>query len=457
MITIRKKVTILLISCSIIGIFLASIIVNLTVNNKFNKYVSDIQDKRNLRIVEYFEQVYKKDGKWTTNSGVEVMHEAYMGNYCVTLYDSNRNVVWGMNPNDIKYKESLQHMKSKDKGVYETKNFQIKNNGKIVGYISVGQYTSVLFSEEDLTFKYDINKGIIASGLFTVLIIFLISIYFSKQFSKPVKEVANMSMKLSRGDFKFRSTTKSNIEELENLRTSINILGEKLKYQDMLRRRLLSDVSHEIRTPLNVLQNNLEAMVDGIFPITTERLKYLNDEVIRFTNLLGSLDILKEFECKSIKLNFEKIDLNEIILSICDEFNMIAKNKNIDIICDVKKDKNYETIGDRDKLKQVFINVISNAIKFNKINGFVRVKLFKYKGNIVVEIKDNGGGISEEDKPFIFERLYRGDKSRNDIEGKGIGLTIVKNIVELHSGYVHVESKESEGTKFTIILSAYTN
>ncbi|WMJ81706.1 HAMP domain-containing sensor histidine kinase [Clostridium sp. MB40-C1] len=452
MITIRKRVTTLLIACSIIGIFLTSVIVNLTVNNKFNKYISDIQDKRNLRIVEHFEEVYRKEGKWTKNSGIEVMHEAYMGNYCIILYDSNKNVIWGMNPSDIKFKENLQHMNIKDKGVYETKNFEIKINGKIVGYISVGQYSSVLFSEEDLTFKYDINKGIITSSLFTIVIIFFISVYFSKQFSKPVKEVATMSMKLSKGDFKFRSTTKSNIQELEDLRISINILGEKLKYQDILRRRLLSDVSHEIRTPLNVLQNNLEAMVDGIFPITNERLKYLNDEVNRFSNLLGNLDILKEFEHKSVNLNFQKVDLNEVISLVCNEFYMIAKSKNINIIYDVKKDKTYEIIGDRDKLKQVFINVMSNAIKFNKSNGFVIVRLYKDKKRIIVEIEDNGVGISEEDKPFIFERLYRGDKSRNNIEGNGIGLTIVKNILELHSGYIYVESKESEGTKFTIIL-----
>lgn len=450
MITIRKKVTILLITCSIIGIFLTSIFVNLTVNNKFNKYVSDIQDKRNLMLVEHFEQLYEKDGKWLSNSGDEIMHEAYMGNYCITLYDSNKNVIWGMNPSDVKSKDSLQHMDMKDKGVYNTKTFEIKNNGKAVGYISVGQYSSVLFSEEDLTFKSSINKSIITSSLFTIIIIFFISVYFSKQFSKPVKEVANMSMELSKGDFSSRSTTKSNIEELEDLRISINILGEKLKYQDMLRRRLLSDVSHEIRTPLNVLQNNLEAMMDGIFAITNERLKYLNDEVSRFSNLLGNLDILKEFESQSIDLNFQKVDLNEIISSVCNEFYMTAKNKNVNIIYNVKKDKNYEIIGDRDSLKQVFINVISNAIKFNKSNGFVLINLYKDKKSIIVEIQDNGIGISEEDKPFIFERLYRGDKSRNNIEGKGIGLTIVKNILELHSGYIYVESKEDDGTKFTI-------
>jgi signal transduction histidine kinase len=447
----------LFVICSILAILLITLFVNVTVNNKFNKYMVDIQDKRHQRIVSYFEEVYKREGKWAENSGIELMHEAYMGNYCLTLMDSNKKLIWGMNPNDIKTSLHLNTMLVDEKGVYNSNTFEIKSEDKIVGYVDIGQYSSVLLSEEDINFKVSINKSIIVSGIFTLIIIIVISLYFSKQFSIPIKEVAIMSVNLSKGNFDTKSSTESNIEEIENLRKSINILAEKLKYQETIRKRLVSDISHEIRTPLNILQNNLEAMIDGVFPVTDERLNYLNEEVVRFGRLLNNLDVLKEFESESIKLNFETIFLDELIADICKDFYMVAENKNIKLYYSVVPHEDYVIPGDKDKLKQVFINLISNALKFTKGYGKVEIKLYSRNKDIIVEVKDNGIGIKKEDLPFIFERLYRGDKSRHQIEGSGIGLTIVKNTLQLHHASVEVESKEGEGTTFKIYFKKNIN
>ncbi|EPY2277110.1 sensor histidine kinase [Clostridium sporogenes] len=444
--TIRKRLSILFVICSVAGILLITLFVNATINKKFDAYMVDVQDKRYERIVSYFEEVYKTQGKWTKNSGVELMHEAHMGNYCLTLLDINKKTIWGMNPNDIR----LNTMPVKDRGIYNTKTFEIKSEGKVVGYVDIGQYSSLLLSEEDISFKTSINKSIVASGFLTLVIIIIISLYFSKQFSIPIKEVANLSVNLSKGDFDAKSSVESNIEELENLRESVNILAEKLKYQDSLRRRLVSDISHEIRTPLNVLQNNLEAMIDGVFPVTEERLNYLNEEVVRFGRLLNNLNVLKEFESESIKLNFGKIFLDELIPDICNDFYAIAENKNIKLQYHIENYEDYSITGDRDKLKQVFINLLSNALKFTEDGGKVLIKLYTSDKNIVVEVKDNGVGIKKEDLPFIFERLYRGDKSRQQFEGNGIGLTIVKNILQLHYASIDLESEEGEGATFKI-------
>lgn len=451
--SIRSKLSVLLIICSIIAITLITVFVNITVNSKFNEYMVDSQNKRYERIVAYLQEIYKRDGSWTKDSGTELLHEAYMGNYCLTLLDKNKKSIWGMDPNDIKDKQHLNTMVVNEKGIYTSKRFEIKVNGEVVGYVDIGQYSSVLLSDEDVNFKLSINKSIITSGVITLFIIILISLYFSKKFSIPIKDVANLSVNLSKGNFNTKSSTKSNIEELENLRRSVNILAEKLKYQDMLRKRLVSDISHEIRAPLNVLQNNLEAMIDGLFPVSAERLNYLNEEVVRFGRLLNNLDVLKEFEAESIKLNFGNVVLDELIQSICEEYYMTAKNKGIVLSYDFEPNQDYSCTGDKDKLKQVFINLISNALKFTKSNGKVFVKMYKNDQNIIIEVEDTGIGIKEEDLPFIFERLYRGDKSRHEIEGSGIGLTIVKNIIQLHSGSIDVESKEGKGTKFKITLN----
>ncbi|MPW24580.1 two-component sensor histidine kinase [Alkalibaculum sp. M08DMB] len=448
--SIRKRLSILFFICSIASLIIIAFFVNITINKTFDKYILDIQDTRHERIISYFEEEYRREGKWTENSGTGSIHEAYMGNYCLTLTDSNNNVIWGMDPNDIQSRQHLKAMVTRDEGIYQSKTFEILYEGSIVGYVDIGQYSSILLSQEDIDFKNSINISIIVSGLLTLIVVICMSLFFSKHFSAPIKEVSNMSVSLSNGNFDMKYTTVSNIQELENLRNSVNLLAERLKYQDTLRKRLVADITHEIRTPLNVLQNNLEAMLDEVFPVTTERLNYLNDEVIRFGKLLNNLNILKEFESESIKFNFETIYLDELLKDLKEDFFVASENKNIKLYYEIEPEIDYSIKGDKDKIRQVFINLISNAFKFTQVDGKVEIKLYPYNRSIIVEIKDDGIGIKNEDLPFVFERLYRGDKSRNQIDGSGLGLTIVKNILQFHNATIDVKSEENIGTIFTI-------
>ncbi|KZL91488.1 sensor histidine kinase [Clostridium magnum] len=450
MYSIRRKLSIIILVCSILATILTALFVNFTINNKFNEYMLNNQEKRNQRIVQYFQEIYKRDKQWTKESGMEMEHEAFMSNYCLTLLDANKKLIWTMDPNDIKEKEHLKAIDNANEGVYNTTNFPINYNGSVVGYIGIGQYSSVLLSADDINFKLSINKGIGASIILTLIIVIVVSLYFSKQFSVPIREVSDISVKLSKGDYNSRTNVDTDILELNNLKSSINTLGDRLNQQDILRRRLISDISHEIRTPLNVLQNNLEAMIDGIFPVNTEQLTALNDEVIRFGKLLNNLNVLKRFESEGIVLDEEKLQLNELITSVCDDFLIVSKEKNIELTYNTKPNESYVILGDKYKLRQVFVNILSNAVKFTNEGGSIWVNLAKKKNEIIVSIRDNGMGISKEDLPFIFERLYRGDKSRNKIEGSGIGLTIVKNILTLHSASIDVESEVNKGSKFTI-------
>lgn len=454
--TIKKELALLMAGCCVLAILLTWISINVTVNKEFNKYMLSIQNRKYNSVVEYLKNVYEKNDKWEVSSGTEMIHEAYMGNYCLTLYDSDKKVIWGMDPNDPKFNEHMQHM-NVSRGVYNSKTFEIVSNNKIVGYVDIGQYSALLLSDEDLNFKKSINISIVMSCLFITFIIVIISIYFSKRFSRPIKEISNISVRLSNGDLSARSNIDSNIKEVEDLRSSINLLGDKLNNQDKIRKRLVSDISHEIRTPLNILQNNLEAMIDGVFPMTIESLSSLNDEVIRFSKLVDNINVLKTFEERSLEAKFEDVNLVDIISKVCEEFDILARQNNIEIIIESNCEEDYFIKGDRDKIKQVFINLISNAIKFTEVKfksggGKVEVKIFKENQKTIVEVGDNGIGISEDDIDFIFESMYRGDKSRNIIEGSGIGLTVVKDILLLHSASIEVKSQEGEGSSFKIVF-----
>ncbi|MCB2288630.1 HAMP domain-containing histidine kinase [Clostridium sp. CS001] len=449
--SIRKRLSIILTCTAILALFLSTLFVNITISRTFDNYLVEIQNKRNTRIVKYLEDVYGKDGKWDETSGIEITHEAYMSNYCLTLKDENNKVIWGMNPNDIAHNINVNvNMHVKNEGVYTASTFQIKSKDKIVGNIEIGQYAPVLLSEEDVNFKDSINKSIIISVVLSILITILISLFISKQFSTPLRQVSRISVHLSKGNYNERSKDKSSIIELEDLRNSINTLGEKLQHQDILRKRLISDISHEIRTPLNILQNNLEAMIDGIFPADNERLNNLNDEVIRFGKLLNNLNVLKKVEGEELILNAQEISLKDILFPIIKEFELISENKNVKITLECKNNNQFNILGDGDKIKQVIINLLSNAIKFTPEKGEINITLKEIDEKIILKIEDTGIGIKEEDLPYIFERLYRGDKSRHAIEGSGIGLTIVKNILALHNADIEVKSKEGKGSVFIV-------
>lgn len=443
--SIRRRLAFILVLCTMLSLLFSALFVNLAVNSTFNKYISDNQEKRNDRIVSYLEEVYKRDRTWTADSGKEIQHEGYMSNYCLTLLDKDKKVIWAMNP------EEIQNMSGENAGnEYRITTFNITYQQNVVGYVIIGQYEPVLVSEQDINFKMSINRNIAISVMVAIAFASLISIYFSKQFSEPIKALSETSVDLTEGKYSAKTNLRSNVQEINNLIKSVNILGEKLKYQDDLRKRLVSDISHEIRTPLNIFQNNLEAMIDGVFPVTTERLTNLNDEVIRFGKLLNNLDSLKELEETNVEFHMEKVNLGELIKKLFDTFSMLSKRKNINLELHMKAKQKYIIMGDEDKLRQVFYNILSNAVKFTKPGGNITITLELDKNDIYLSIKDDGIGINKQDLPFIFERLYRGDKSRNQVEGNGIGLTITKQILLHHSASIEVDSEEGIGTNVRV-------
>ncbi|MDT8716009.1 HAMP domain-containing histidine kinase [Clostridium sp. 19966] len=448
--TIRKRLSVMMLSCVTLALILVFILVNVAVKERFNTYIKENQAKRDERIVNYLRDIYVKNGKWDENTGLEVEHEAYMGNFCVTLLDASRSTIWGMNPKDIlKDINSMKKAHGAEEGIYESKEYPIKYNNVIVGYVQIGQYSSIILTAEDKSFETAINRSIIISTFVSLVITFIIAMYLVKQFSTPIKEMANKSVKLARGEFVEDKSERISIIEINNLKNSMDTLSRKLNHISLIRKRLVSEISHELRTPLNVLQNNLEAMIDDIIPISKNKLIDLNNEVIRFGNLVNDLNMLKEFEIESIKLDMTEFSIGKLTQEVMDEFRGIMQKNNLKLLYENQCEEDY-IVGDRKKIKQVLINVMSNAVKFNRSEGSIEVKVIGDNKTVAVEFKDTGIGISKEEIPHIFDYLYRGDKSKGKIQGKGIGLSLVKDILELHSAKIEVESEENAGSKFII-------
>ena len=328
-------------------------------------------------------------------------------------------------------------------------NLSVKN--KILYY---SQSISNISSEElikyrDLILK-DMKNLIIGISLLMIIVVIAVSVFLSQKISKPIIVVSKMTDFIKMGGYDQKLEYESSIVEIDNLINSINELSRELYKMENMRKNLTSDISHELRTPLTSIQTHLEAMIDGIWEPSKERLNSVNEEVIRLSHLVNQLKNLAKFDSYEDKLNLKNENLTQLIKNIIYNNESYALDKNIRIKYELE-DVNANI--DKEKISQVIINLISNAIRYTNLNGEILIKLYKKSDFIKIIVKDNGIGIPEESLDYIFERFYRVDKSRcRNTGGTGVGLTICKSIVDLHKGKIEVKSKLNEGSEFIITL-----
>jgi two-component system, OmpR family, sensor histidine kinase BaeS len=214
---------------------------------------------------------------------------------------------------------------------------------------------------------------------------------------------------------------------VEDLISSINNLANSLNKQELLRKRLTTDIAHELRTPLTSIQAHLEAIIDGIWDATPERLSSINEEVTRLVGLVNQLRNLSDFDSEKNQLKIYNINTRELIKNIIYNLQGSALEKNIIIESDLK---NLKVNLDKDKISQVVFNLLSNSIRYTNSYGKIYIKSYIEDEKFIISVKDNGIGIPKKDIENIFERFYRVDKSRSKLTGcTGVGLTISKAIV----------------------------
>jgi len=329
--------------------------------------------------------------------------------------------------------------------------YEITNDGKNYGTLKIGRLGRYNLSEEDINFQDDLNNGILIITLISALITILISILFSNQISKPILKIKESAQKIRDKKQNWEIKEKTNTYELDELLKTINSLGKTLEAQENLRVRLTSDVSHELRTPLNVMQNQIEAMQDGIIEKNEEKLEEVRQEVLRLSNLAKDLENLTDISNYNLKLNLTKTDIVEFVKGELRNFKDSYNRERIKV--DFLDKSNSKTILniDKNKFKQVLINLFSNAEKYSKDKIYIKVEIEDIKDNVIIKVLDKGIGISESSKDFIFERFYREEKSRNrETGGAGLGLSIVKGIVEAHNGKIYLNTDNKEETEFVI-------
>lgn len=232
---------------------------------------------------------------------------------------------------------------------------------------------------------------------------------------------------------------------------------ESLNERENYRREFLGNVSHELKTPLFTVQGYLLTLIEGAADDKEIRDRYLeraNIGVERLESIVKDLDMISKLESNDLNINVEPLNLLEVIQNVFDLFEMKVKKKNMTLRFDRLYEFPEHVIADAAKIEQVLINLIVNAIKYGKIGGAIMVSIeYKKPNKLVVKVSDNGEGIKKENINRIFERFYRVDKSRSrDQGGSGLGLSIVKHIIEAHKETINIESEYGVGSTFSFTL-----
>lgn len=448
---------------TLIIIGLISFLVNSSVKKGFENYI--IEEHRQLvtEITKNVEQSHSASGfdlHDIEHLGIEAIEKGLI----ISIYDSSDTVVWSAMEHNAGLCESMitnirenmfDHYSNWD-GNYTEDTYALISDGHKIGKINIGYLGPFYFNEEELYFLSSINQILIFVGLFSLLIAGIIGTLISRGLTKPMAGIVHH---LNHIHDPSESSIPDNLiktTEIHDLYEASRKLEMRIMEQEQLRKQLTQDMAHELKTPLTTIQGQLEAMIDGIFPLTKERLESSHEEILRIKSLITDIESLSVIENNNTALSVSTFDLYELIKEVMTEFENALLYHDISYKIDYtspKYKKHYTHFsGDANKLKQVFINLTSNAIKYAGRSTAIHILLDHENDMLNVHYQDNGKGIPEKDLPYIFERFYRVDPSRTGHHGLGIGLTLVRSIVERHSGKINLESTFGQGTHFTIML-----
>ncbi len=299
-------------------------------------------------------------------------------------------------------------------------------------------------------FLTGISRAIVPAALVAGGLALLMGTLLFLRITSPLRKLQQATQALAAGDLEARVPVSSQ-DELGQVAQSFNQMAARLDQQQQLRKQMVADIAHELRTPISVMQGTLEAMLDGVLKPEPGELQGLHAETRRLARLVEDLRLLSLADAGQLTLEHSRLNLSALAERVVSRMEPLAQLRNIALR--VESDPLPDVEGDPDRLAQVLTNLIDNALRYTQPGGQVTIRLARHDGQVHLTVTDSGPGIPPEELPFVFERFWRGDKSRSrDSGGSGIGLAVVKQLVNLHGGTVNVESQLGKGSVFQVLL-----
>jgi len=323
-------------------------------------------------------------------------------------------------------------------------------NGETVGYLFTAG--GVGFAGNEQAVLNRLNRGVLFAGLVAAALGLVLSIALAYTLLRPVHGLTFAARKLAEGDLTQRVEVQGN-DELATLGRTFNQMADSLQQAEESRRAMTADIAHELRTPLAVQRANLEALQDGVYPLTVENLTPVIEQNYLLTHLVEDLQTLALADAGQIVLERVPTDLSSLAERVLDLFQPQATAHQVRLVFSPPSSTLPPLLLDPIRLEQMLTNLLSNALRYTPPDGHIEVAIAALSKIVRITVRDSGSGIPEDALPFIFDRFYRVDKSRSREQGgSGLGLAIARNLARAHGGDLTATNHASGGALFTLTL-----
>jgi len=296
-----------------------------------------------------------------------------------------------------------------------------------------------------------VNRAVLIAGLVAGVVALVLGFIVFRGITAPLGRLTRAAHAVAGGDLSQRVPIHSG-DEIADLGAAFNTMAANLERGEQVRREMTADIAHELRTPLSVIQGNLEAVLDGVYPPDSEHIQPALDQAQLLARLVEDLRTLALAEAGQLSLNLQPMNAAELVRRVAASFEPQAAGKQVTLFVDMPPTL-PQVHADSQRIAQVLTNLLGNALRYTPEGGRVDLRLRTEQRTVLISVSDTGAGIAADDLPHVFDRFYREDKSRSrEGGGSGLGLAIARSIVEVHGGRIWAESEIGQGTTIAFTL-----
>lgn len=426
---------------------IAAVVLTVTWQRQFTVYVQRGAQERADAIAQVLGDAYEQAGSWDAVPFVQFAHMGLPGDMQVQVLDADGNLVaytqgrmggmmTGGRPSNANQVSARADIVAGD---------------RVVGQALVMQPSArSMLTERDAWLRAASLRGLAWATVVAVLLASFAGMLYSRGIVRPIAAVTRAAEALRRGDRSAR-TGMAGGDPISELGATFDQMADAVEAERVFEQQLTADVAHELRTPLQAIQATVEAMQDGILPTDEERLTLIHDETVRLGRLAGSILDLSRLETGSATMTLAPIDLAAPVAVAVESSRALMESTGHTL--EERVESGLVVRGDGDRLTQAVGNLLSNAARYTPEGGHVRIRLLRDGEQAVIEVADSGIGVAHEDRQHVFTRFWRADPARSRASGGlGIGLAVVREIVERHGGSVGVHDSDLGGAAFVVRL-----
>lgn len=442
--SLKAKLTLLY---SVIMVVIFSITMGILFYFSSNEILTSTRSMLEERVSSSFDSVeYRNDRLEYDNDLLEIQDGVYL-----SVYDRDGQMLYGKIPYDFDASLPVEEGNVRRIDTDGVDFFVLDMSFPVENYGTLQMRGIVSITDVESSFRFIMQLALI---LFPLLIVFsaIAGYLMSRRALSPVEKITQTVRNIQQeNDLSRRVHLKQGSAEIYTLAETFDSMLDTIEAGLKRERQFSSDVSHELRTPLSVLQMQCDAMLerDDLDDQTRTQIEVLQRKIKNLSSMISQLLLLSRADRGQEKLQKEDLDLSELAEMLTEEYEEIAAERHITLHADIQPDIYMH--ADQTLIIRLFANLLQNAITYNREHGAITMTL-KQADDIILTVQDTGIGISEEHLPHIWERFYQADPSRSDTESSGLGLSMVKWIVEAHQGTITVSSKVNEGTTFTCVF-----